>query len=63
MPAFANTDQLSSLLEENGVVVNAKAPDSGPSLLVSILLGFGPVLLIILLFVMLSRRMSAPAAG
>ncbi|MDW5593675.1 ATP-dependent zinc metalloprotease FtsH [Conexibacter stalactiti] len=63
VPAFANTDALSDLLEENDVVINAKPPDSGPSLFVSILLGFGPVLLIILLFVMLSRRMAGAGGG
>ncbi|HEY4278297.1 MAG TPA: ATP-dependent zinc metalloprotease FtsH [Conexibacter sp.] len=63
VPAFANTDSLSNLLTDNGVVVNAKPPDNGPSLLVSILLGFGPVLLIIGLFVLLSRRVGAAAGG
>jgi cell division protease FtsH len=63
VPAFADTDELSRLLQDNGVVINAKPPDNGPSLLVSILLGFGPVLLIILLFVMLSRRMAGAGGG
>ena len=63
VPAFADTDSLSKLLQENDVVVNAKPPDDGPSLLVSILLGFGPVILIIALFVFLSRRMAGAAGG
>jgi cell division protease FtsH len=63
IPAFADTDDLSRLLQDNGVIINAKAPDDGPSLLVSILLGFGPVILIILLFVMLSRRMAGAGGG
>jgi cell division protease FtsH len=63
VPAFANTDSLSAVLQDNGVVVNAKPPDTGPSLLVSILLGFGPVILIIALFVFLSRRMAGAGGG
>ena len=31
IPAFANTDQLSKLLQSKGVVVNAKPLDTGPS--------------------------------
>jgi len=63
VPTFADTDALSKLLEDHGVVVNANPPDEGPSLLLSILLGFGPVILIIALFVFLSRRMAGAAGG
>lgn len=63
LPAFANTEQLSALLEDNDVLINAHPPDDGPSLLVTILFTFGPVLLIVLLFVMLSRRMAGAGGG
>src|SRR4051794_7425894 len=54
-PTFANTDQLSKLPQDNGVIVQAKPLNSG-SLLTNILLGFGPVLLLVGLFVFLARR-------
>src|SRR5262245_55739298 len=41
VPTFANDDQLSSLLEEQDVTVNAKAPGDR-SLLETILFSFGP---------------------
>jgi cell division protease FtsH len=55
VPTFANTDELSKLLEENGVIVQAKPITSG-GLLVNLLLGFGPVILLVGLFVFLARR-------
>ena len=55
VPTFANTDELSKLLEENKVIVQAKPINSG-GLLVNILLGFGPVILLVALFVFLARR-------
>ena len=55
VPTFANTDELSKLLEEHGVIVQAKPINSG-GLLVNLLLGFGPVILLVGLFVFLARR-------
>src|SRR4051794_2383883 len=55
VPTFANTDQLSKLLQDNGVIVQAKPINSG-GFLVNLLLGFGPVLLLVGLFVFLARR-------
>ena len=55
VPTFANTDELSKLLEENGVIVQAKPINSG-GLLTNLLLGFGPVILLVGLFVFLARR-------
>jgi len=49
IPAFANTDQLSALLQSNGVVVNAEPLDTGAPLWESLLVGFGPTLLFLLL--------------
>jgi cell division protease FtsH len=56
VPSFADADALSADLEAGNVTVNASPPDNGPGLLVSLLVGFGPVLLLIGAFVWLSRR-------
>jgi cell division protease FtsH len=56
VPAFANTDQLSKLLEQHGVTVNAKPLDTGPPWWESLLLGFGPVILFVFLLFWLMRR-------
>jgi cell division protease FtsH len=63
VPAFADPDQLTQILQENDVIVNAKPPDDGPGLLVSLLVSFGPVILIVALFIFLSRRMAGAAGG
>jgi cell division protease FtsH len=62
VPSFWNGSQLSALLEEKGVEINAKSPNPGQSLLVELLLGFGPTLLIVGLFVLLAKR-AAGAGG
>src|SRR5918993_1194163 len=59
-PSFAADDNLWELLTEHNVEVSAEPPP-GPSLLERILLGFGPTLLLVGLFVLLARR--APAGG
>jgi cell division protease FtsH len=56
-------DPLLSLMIDKGVVVNAKPLDTGPSTLVTILLSFGPTILLVLLFVFLMRRAAAGAGG
>jgi cell division protease FtsH len=56
VPAFANNDALTSLLEKNRVVVNAQPLDTGPPWWESLLLGFGPTLLFLLLLFFLIRR-------
>jgi len=56
VPAFANTDQLSKLLQEHDVTVNAQPLDTGPPWWQSLLLGFGPTILFLLLLVWLMRR-------
>jgi cell division protease FtsH len=56
IPAFANNDALSALLERKRVVVNAQPLDTGGPWWQSLLLGFGPTLLFIgLLFLFLRR--------
>ena len=61
VPTFANEDELSKRLEDKGVIVQAKPINSG-NLLLNILLGFGPVILLVGLFVFLAKR-SAGAGG
>jgi cell division protease FtsH len=56
VPSFADDQALSADLAEGAVTVNARPPDNGPGLLLSLLLGFGPVLLLIGAFVWISRR-------
>ena len=63
VPSFADDDALSADLEAGNVTVNASPPDTGPSIFVSLLAGFGPVLLLIAAFVWLSRRASSMMGG
>ncbi|MGZ5338606.1 MAG: ATP-dependent zinc metalloprotease FtsH [Thermoleophilaceae bacterium] len=61
IPTFANEQQLSELLTENNVTVNAEPPNSR-SLLETILFSFGPTILLVALFVFIARR-AAGAGG
>jgi cell division protease FtsH len=63
VPSFWNGSQLSALLQEKGVEINAKSPNPGQSFLVELLLGFGPTLLIVGLFVLLARRAAGGGAA
>jgi cell division protease FtsH len=63
IPTFWNGAQLSALLKEKGVEINAKSTTTSTSLLAEILLGFGPTLLIVGLFVLLARRAAAGGMG
>ncbi|HEX9482704.1 MAG TPA: ATP-dependent zinc metalloprotease FtsH [Solirubrobacteraceae bacterium] len=63
VPSFWNGSQLSALLQEKGVVLNAKSTSTSTSLGAEILLGFGPTLLIVGLFVLLARRAAKGAGG
>jgi cell division protease FtsH len=56
IPAFADTDALSQLLQSKGVVINAQPLDTGPPWWQSLLLGFGPTLLFLGLLFWLFRR-------
>ena len=60
-PAFAD-DAILGLLLRNKVTVGAKSP-GGRSLLASILLGFGPTLLLVGLFVLFMRRAQGGGGG
>jgi cell division protease FtsH len=62
VPSFANTDALDRLLQEKGVVVTAKALSTGTPWWLNLLVGFGPTLLFVGLWIWLMRR-SAGAGG
>src|SRR4051794_3746425 len=62
VPTFANDSQLSKLLEEKNVTVNAKPPGDR-SLLETLLISFGPTLLLVALFVFIARRAAAGGGG
>jgi len=63
VPTFWNNSQLTQLLRSESVQVNAKSTSSSTSVLAEILLGFGPTLLLVGLFVLLARRAQAGAGG
>ena len=56
VPSFWNNAQLTALLRSEGVQVNAQSTTQNTPLIVSVLLGFGPTLLIVGLFVLFARR-------
>src|SRR4051795_7129196 len=61
-PTFAE-DNLFQQLQSTGVPVNAKPPDAGPSVLVQLLLGFGPTLLLVWLLFSFGRRLTSGAGN
>jgi len=62
IPSFANGTALSQLLQNGHVTINAHPAQSNPSLLSELIFGFGPTILLVLLFVFLIRR-AAGASG
>jgi cell division protease FtsH len=62
VPAFVNTDDLTRLLDEQDVVTNAEPPDDGRGFLATLILGFGPTLLLVAIFIWLFRRAGAGGA-
>ena len=63
VPTFWNDNQLAALLQAHDVQINASSPTQGTSLVGSLVLGFGPTLLIIGLFIMIGRRAARGGAG
>ena len=63
LPEFTDNKALLALLESKGVVINATSPSTGPSVFVTLLLSFGPALLIVLLFVWMMRRAASGLGG
>ena len=62
VPSFADDNQLSQLLQEHDVTVNAKPPGDR-SLLETLLFSFGPTILLVGLFVLFARRAAGGAGG
>ncbi len=62
VPSFWDHATLSKLLQSKGVQVNATAP-GGTSVVAEILLGFGPTLLLVGLFLFAARRAAASGGG
>jgi cell division protease FtsH len=63
VPTFWNDNQLTALLQAHNVQVNASSPTQGGSILTGLLFGFGPTLLLVGLFIALSRRAFGGGAG
>ena len=52
-----------AFLEEHHVAVNADEPSQGPGLLTTLLLSFGPTILLVLGFIYVLRRSAAASGG
>jgi len=63
VPSFIDPAQVTALLTDNHVVINAEAPDSGRSTLGTIILGFLPTILLIGFFIWLIRRQMGGGRG
>jgi cell division protease FtsH len=63
VPTFWDHPSLTAALRSQGVQVNANSTAKSTSLLAEILLGFGPTLLLVGLFVLLARRAQGGAGG
>jgi len=63
VPTFWNDDQLTALLQAHDVQINASSTIPGTSLAASLLLGFGPTLLIVGLFIAFARRAARGGAA
>jgi len=62
-PTFAQDDELLQLLLEEDVEVNARPIDEGRSLLLTLLISFGPFLLILAVIIYFVRRSASGAGG
>ncbi len=62
-PTFAQDDELLKLLLEKDVEVNARPIDEGRSFLATLIISFGPTLLIVGLIIYFLRRSAAAAGG
>jgi cell division protease FtsH len=63
IPTFANTDELSKTLEQNNVEISAEPLNAGRGTFLNLILGFGPVLLLVALFVWMARRAGGGQMG
>jgi cell division protease FtsH len=63
IPSFADDSALFKSLQQDGVTINARPTNQGPGVVESLLFGFGPTLLLVLLFVVIARRSAGGAGG
>jgi cell division protease FtsH len=63
VPAFIDRANLTRLVSEQEVVINAEPPDTGRSFWLSLLLGFAPALLLVGFFLWLARRQLGGRGG
>jgi cell division protease FtsH len=63
IPSFVNNVKLDQRLADKGVIISATSIEASRSALLSILLGFGPVLLLVALFVYIAKRSGGGAMG
>jgi cell division protease FtsH len=63
VPSFIDHNSVTQLLAQHNVVINANPPDSGRSVLGTIILGFLPTILLIGFFIWLIRRQMGGAGG
>ena len=56
IPTFANEDELDAQLREKQVEISAEPINAGRGAFMNLILGFGPVILLVLLFVWIARR-------
>jgi cell division protease FtsH len=63
VPAFWNNDELTALLQAHGVQINAQSTVQTTPLLESLLLGFGPTLLIVGIIILFMRRAAKSGGG
>jgi cell division protease FtsH len=63
IPAFIDRADLTRLIGDQDVVVNAHPPDEGRGLWPNLLLGFGPTLLLVGFFIWMIRRQMRGAGG
>jgi cell division protease FtsH len=63
VPSFWNNDELTSMLQAHRVQINAQSTTRTTSVLASVLLAFGPTLLIVGLFIFFMRRAANAGGG
>ena len=63
VPSFIDHNSVTQLLAQHNVVINANPPDSGRSLIGTLLLGFLPTILLIGFFIWLIRRQMGGGGG
>jgi cell division protease FtsH len=63
VPAFVDRAEITKVLERKQVVINAEPPDTGRSLIGTLLLGFLPTILLVAFFIWLFRRQTGAGGG